>query len=206
MAVGGQPGRPFDFVGALADEAGQVLDIETGAERPASAGQNHHLDVRDVAGPRDPVALEVAVEQMANAIVRLKAEGLTVLLSEQNLHFARLVKLRIIGRIRRIEPDHALFAAQIFERGFLAAHQSDDDLAVAGEHGKGFAVVAAEVRNLAEQSKTANTRIRHMLSEIRKAAEATVVATDASEAALAEDWNRAEEDAAWAHLQPAKSS
>ena len=27
-----------------------------------------------------------------------------------------------------------------------------------------------------------------------------------SEAALAEDLNRAEEDAAWAHLQPAKSS
>jgi hypothetical protein len=27
-----------------------------------------------------------------------------------------------------------------------------------------------------------------------------------SEGALAEDWNRAEEDAAWAHLQPGKSS
>jgi len=27
-----------------------------------------------------------------------------------------------------------------------------------------------------------------------------------SESALAEDWNRAEEDAAWAHLQPDKSS
>ncbi|MGO8674559.1 MAG: hypothetical protein ACLQVX_01660 [Limisphaerales bacterium] len=27
-----------------------------------------------------------------------------------------------------------------------------------------------------------------------------------SEAALAEDWNRPEEDAAWAHLQPGKSS
>lgn len=27
-----------------------------------------------------------------------------------------------------------------------------------------------------------------------------------SEAALAEDWGRPEEDAAWAHLQPAKSS
>jgi hypothetical protein len=27
-----------------------------------------------------------------------------------------------------------------------------------------------------------------------------------SEAALGEDWNRAEEDAAWAHLQPAKLS
>lgn len=27
-----------------------------------------------------------------------------------------------------------------------------------------------------------------------------------SEGALAEDWNRPEEDAAWAHLQPGKSS
>jgi len=27
-----------------------------------------------------------------------------------------------------------------------------------------------------------------------------------SEAALAEDWNRPEEDAAWAHLQPGKTS
>ena len=27
-----------------------------------------------------------------------------------------------------------------------------------------------------------------------------------SEAALGEDWNRPEEDAAWSHLQPAKSS
>jgi hypothetical protein len=27
-----------------------------------------------------------------------------------------------------------------------------------------------------------------------------------SESALAEDWNRPEEDAAWAHLQPGKSS
>ena len=27
-----------------------------------------------------------------------------------------------------------------------------------------------------------------------------------SEAALAEDWNRPEEEAAWAHLQPGKSS
>src|SRR5215471_4454265 len=36
----------------------------------------------------------VIVEQMARTIIRLKAEGLTVLLSEQNLHFARLVSDR----------------------------------------------------------------------------------------------------------------
>src|SRR6201999_4148850 len=33
-------------------------------------------------------------EQMANAIVALKKEGLSILLSEQNVHFARLVSDR----------------------------------------------------------------------------------------------------------------
>ncbi len=38
----------------------------------------------------------VIVEQMAQTIQRLKQEGLTVLISEQNLHFARLVADRAI--------------------------------------------------------------------------------------------------------------
>lgn len=66
---------------------------------------------------------------------------------------------------------------EIADQSKLLALNATIEAAKAGEQGKGFAVVAAEVRNLAEQSKTANTRIRHMLSEIRKAAEATVIAT-----------------------------
>jgi branched-chain amino acid transport system ATP-binding protein len=46
----------------------------------------------------------VIVEQMARTILDLKREGLTVLLSEQNLHFARAVADRALiiekGRIR----------------------------------------------------------------------------------------------------------
>jgi branched-chain amino acid transport system ATP-binding protein len=46
----------------------------------------------------------VIVEQMARTIQELKAEGLTVVLSEQNLHFAMLVSNRAYiieqGRIR----------------------------------------------------------------------------------------------------------
>ena len=38
----------------------------------------------------------VIVEQMAVAIARLKAQGMTVLISEQNLHFARAVADRAI--------------------------------------------------------------------------------------------------------------
>ena len=40
--------------------------------------------------PSEGVA-PVIVEQMANTIVELKKEGLSVLLSEQNIHFAELV-------------------------------------------------------------------------------------------------------------------
>jgi branched-chain amino acid transport system ATP-binding protein len=44
------------------------------------------------------------VEQMANTIVELKKDGLSILLSEQNVHFARLVANRVYvlekGQIR----------------------------------------------------------------------------------------------------------
>ena len=48
--------------------------------------------------------MQINVEQMAKTIMDLKAEGLTVVLSEQNLHFAMLVSDRAYiiekGRIR----------------------------------------------------------------------------------------------------------
>jgi len=48
----------------------------------------------------------------------------------------------------------------------------------AGEHGKGFAVVAAEVRNLAAQSKQATAQVKAILTEIQKATNTTVMATE----------------------------
>jgi hypothetical protein len=47
---------------------------------------------------------------------------------------------------------------------------------------------------------------RRALVTILEEAPAVHDAALLSEAALSEDWNRAEEDAAWAHLHPAKSS
>ena len=44
--------------------------------------------------PSEGVA-PLIVEQMANAIVELKKEGLSVVLSEQNIHFAELVADRV---------------------------------------------------------------------------------------------------------------
>ncbi len=62
--------------------------------------------------PSEGVA-PVIVEQMANTIVELKNEGLSVLLSEQNIHFAALVCDRVY----------------VLEKGQIQWHGRMDDLA-----------------------------------------------------------------------------
>jgi branched-chain amino acid transport system ATP-binding protein len=64
--------------------------------------------------PSEGVA-PVIVEQMAKTIIELKKEGLSVLLSEQNIHFAELVADRVYvlekgqlqwqGRMRELAED-----------------------------------------------------------------------------------------------------
>ncbi|MBE0540078.1 MAG: hypothetical protein IH623_01645 [Verrucomicrobia bacterium] len=59
-----------------------------------------------------------------------------------------------------------------------------------------------EIRLLEPVHVTSQTRaLVTVLDEAPNSHEAALL----SEAALAEDWNRAEEDAAWAYLQPGKS-
>lgn len=58
------------------------------------------------------------VEMMANAIVALKSEGLTVMLCEQNLHFAALVSDRA----------YVIEKGRIRYQGTMAALQADDEV------------------------------------------------------------------------------
>ena len=65
----------------------------------------------------------IIVEQMANTIRELKSEGLTVLISEQNLHFARLVadraiiiekgEIRYTGTMEELAADEEIRAAYL---------------------------------------------------------------------------------------------
>ena len=76
---------------------------------------NPHLVLLDE--PSEGVA-PVIVEQMANMILQLKREGLSVLLSEQNLHFAELVsdrayvlergQVRFAGTLDELARDEAV--------------------------------------------------------------------------------------------------
>ncbi len=60
----------------------------------------------------------------------------------------------------------------------MLALNASVEAARAGEYGKGFAVVAVEVRNLAEQSRQATAQVKTILSDIQKATNATVMATE----------------------------
>jgi methyl-accepting chemotaxis protein len=64
------------------------------------------------------------------------------------------------------------------EQSNLLAVNAAIEAARAGEQGKGFAVVAQEIRNLAEQSKQATGRIKSILTDIQKAMNAAVLATE----------------------------
>jgi branched-chain amino acid transport system ATP-binding protein len=73
--------------------------------------------------PSEGVA-PVIVEQMAHMILELKAEGVSILLSEQNMHFAELVSDRAYvlekGQIRWQGTMAQLAEAEDVRRGYLS--------------------------------------------------------------------------------------
>ena len=130
LEVGRQPpreGAPIWTRDALFELFPNLAQMPHRAGGQMSGGEQQMLTVaRTLMGnpylvlldePSEGVA-PLIVEQMAHTITRLKREGLAVLLSEQNIHFARLVS----DRAYVLEQGHIRFA------GSMDALMRDDDL------------------------------------------------------------------------------
>ncbi len=129
----------------------RAQEVADGARRTVEVSQTGRRAVNDT------------VTSMAQ--IRAKVEGIAeniLTLSEQTQQIGE-----IIATVNDI-------AAQ----SNMLALNASVEAARAGEYGKGFAVVAVEVRNLAEQSKQATAQVRAILSDIQKATNATVMATE----------------------------
>jgi methyl-accepting chemotaxis protein len=141
-----------DEITQTADQAAQrakvVAESAKGAAETGRAGKKAVED--SIAG------MTTVKEQVESVATRM------LVLSEQG---------QAIGEVTATVTDFA-------EQTNLLALNAAIEAARAGEHGKGFAVVAGEVKNLAEQSKKANARVREMLGEIEKATGGAVLATE----------------------------
>jgi methyl-accepting chemotaxis protein len=67
---------------------------------------------------------------------------------------------------------------EIADQSKLLALNASIEAARAGEEGRGFAVVAMEVRQLAEQSRQATSRVADILNEIQQATNTAVMVTE----------------------------
>ncbi len=110
---------------------------------------------------------KVAVEQtnytMQHIKEQMSAIAQTILrLSEQS---------QAIGGIIATVTDLA-------DQSNLLAVNAGIEAARAGEHGKGFSVVAQEIKSLAEQSKQATAEVRAILTDVQKATNVAVMATE----------------------------
>lgn len=102
-------------------------------------------------------------------------EEMTRMRSQMDLVAESIVRLseqsQAIGEIVATVNDLA-------DQSNLLAVNAAIEAAKAGEQGRGFAVVAQEIRSLAEQSKKATVQVRTILSDIQKATNGAVLATE----------------------------
>ncbi|MFM8322886.1 MAG: methyl-accepting chemotaxis protein [Chloroflexota bacterium] len=131
--------------------SGQAQEVASASQRTVDVARSGQRAVQDT------------IESMAQIKERVESIAENILaLSDQTQQIGEIIST----------------VSELASRSNMLALNASVEAARAGEHGKGFAVVAMEVRSLADQSKQATAQVKAILSEIQKATNATVMATE----------------------------
>jgi methyl-accepting chemotaxis protein len=150
---------------AIAETSATVEEVKASAQQATQLAESVAATSReaDRIAADGVAAVQDATGGMAN--IREKVESIAdqiLALSEQSQQ---------IGEIIATVGDLA-------DQSNMLALNAAIEATRAGEHGRGFAVVAQEIRALAEQSKTATAQVRAILSDVQRATNAAVMATE----------------------------
>jgi methyl-accepting chemotaxis protein len=157
---------------SAAQTATAVAETTTTVEEVRQTAQLASDKARYVSDSAQRVA---QVSQAGKRSTQETAEGMCRIREQMDSIAQGMVRLseqsQAIGQIIATVDDLA-------QQSNLLAVNASIEAAKAGEQGKGFAVVAQEVKSLAEQSKQATAQVRAILSDVQKATNAAVMATE----------------------------
>ena len=192
------------MVEGLSDTARQIRHVSSGVSAAAAeilaatTQQNASSTEQDAA-----VTQTIATAEQVRTTVRQTADRAQAVAnaSQQSLDVSRAGKGAVVDSVNgmqllreRVESiaENILMLSErtqqigeiigtvndIADQSKMLALNASIEAARAGEEGKGFAVVAMEVRQLAEQSRTATARVRDILNEIQQATNTAVMVTE----------------------------
>jgi methyl-accepting chemotaxis protein len=150
---------------AVSQTTATVDEVRVTAEQAREKGQVVAAQSQDATetAARGLTAIDTATAGMDDIRARVESIAERILqLSEQTQQVGEIITT----------------VADLADQSNLLAVNAAIEASRAGEQGRGFAVVAQEVRTLAERSKAATIQVRTILTEIQRATNAAVLATE----------------------------
>jgi methyl-accepting chemotaxis protein len=154
------------------EESAAVAEIGTTAEEVRATAEQATERARAVA---EAAARSSEVAAEGQGAVGSAREGLADVSAK-----VEMIAQRILALSERTQAigDIVTTVNDLADQSNLLAVNAAIEAAKAGEQGRGFAVVAQEVRNLADQSRTATAQVASILGDIQKAANGAVIVTE----------------------------